>query len=149
MGEQTERALKNQQKTTDARIKKIVRSATVGFLILTIGLAASVYTQSSDSDKGRTQIVLSGRAVAVDGCNRDFTDRQVARSQTGRALVIIKHEHDLGNSTDREYRLGLDFYRKQLQSQALPDCRKAEAVLTDDPDAKVVVPEPLYPKRHP
>lgn len=119
--------------------------AVVGFTILLAGVGASFYTQGKDSDEGRTAIVQSGRAVSVSGCNRDFVTTERFRNLLLRGQAAQKRALADGDITQRQYELGTKFYERELRLTPLPDCRESLEVVTDDPDAEIVVPEPLYP----
>lgn len=153
MTAQTERAVNKaltQARLEDRRrFRRYVRSATVAFGLLFAGVSFSIYAQSHDSEAGRTQIVNSGRAVSVDGCNRDFGTIGGLRS----ILISSRDFQDSalkrGDISRTQHDRALEFYEHNLRSIPLPDCRKAEEILTDDPNARVTIPVPLHPEPNP
>lgn len=126
-------------------LKRFRKEAVAGFLILALGLGIGTSANNHTNAASRVQIVKSGQAVAVSGCNRDF------RFASGlRGVLYASRDFQAGAlkrgdiSRDR-YKLAVRFYKTQLQALPLPDCRVAKEILTDDPNAKIVVPQPLYP----
>lgn len=132
------------EKRERAHFHRFRNAALTGFLILVVGLGASFYTQGQDNADGRTAIVQSGRAVSVDGCNRDFVTTERFRNLLLRGQAAQKRALAEGDITQRQYDLGTKFYARELRLTPLPDCRESLEVVTDDPEAEVTVPEPLY-----
>jgi hypothetical protein len=146
ISEQTERA-------TNKALRAWAKRATVAALIFVGGLAGSFYTenqhhntQQAADKEARAAIVDSGRTVAIIGCNRDFRSikrlRAILNDQRPRIAAFV--EEGLLNPAQAK-RANADISRN-LSRAPLPDCRKAQRALTDNPDARVRVPEPLYPK---
>lgn len=141
---------------TERAVKKGVRyyrnRAMVGFVALLIGLGGAFYAQSEDradrraeADGQREAIVTSGRALAVDGCNRDFRDREGLRNVLIAAQVSIPTSLERGDITKRQAEFALNFYAEQLRRLPLPDCRDARGLLTADPNEVPAIPTPLFP----
>lgn len=139
--EQTQRAA---TKASRAALRRYVRGATVAFTVMALAIGGSFYAQGTDSSQGRTAIVQSGRAVAVDGCNRDFKATERFRNLLLRGQAAQKRARADGDITQRQYELGREFYKRELRRTPLPDCRDALRILTDDPNVEVRVPPPLY-----
>ena len=123
-------------------VRSYRNSALVGFLGLLIGLIFAFSTSANRADSNREAIVKSGRAVAVEGCNRDYTDRKNFRELLERLKTATK---DNKTSTLEQKRTAIAFYDAQLKKFTLPDCRTSEHLLTDDPNAEIPVIVPYYP----
>lgn len=126
-------------------LRRYTRGAVAAFVGLVVALGYSFYAAGNDSEAQRDQIVLSGSAIAVDGCNRDFKTIQGLRS-----ILIASRDFQAaalkrGDITQAQYDVALEFYGRNLRAIPLPDCRVAGKILTSDPDAKVRVPQPSYP----
>lgn len=140
--EQTERAA---DKAAHRATRIISRSATLGFLILLLGIIYVFHTSNAQNSDGRDAIVSSGRTVAVDGCNRDYQDRVqfIELLLRGEQAVIVAHK--AGTTSNAQYAQGIAFYERQLKEYPLLDCRKAESVITADPEKASQPPEPFWP----
>jgi hypothetical protein len=126
-------------------LRKFAAGAAIGYLILAGGVVAMYENGQSVSDSEQNAIVQSGRAVAVDSCNRDYTSRESYRGLFFRLLAVIDEQVRQGEVTKRQGEFAKRFYRGELAKLPLPDCRKAEKVITDNPDRTTRVPTPLYP----
>lgn len=137
------------QEQTARSLKRYARSATVGFLIL---LAANAYVWSysnRNNNQSRDAIVRSGKAVSISGCNRDFRSTQALRGVLKTADQLQARAIKTGEITisPKQRQIAHKFYSQQLRNLPLPDCKAAGEVLTNDPDAKPLVPRPLAPKK--
>lgn len=135
-------------------VRHVVRRATVGFLILASGLGLALHQNAQEQGhrraagvEARQAVVHSGRAVAVDGCNRDFRTISSLRGILASSISIQRRAHERGQISDAQYKLGKKFYVKQLARLRLPDCRLAEHLLTDSPSVPLPDIVPLYPKK--
>lgn len=136
--EQTERA-------ADKASKHTLKQATIGYLILFMGILMMYLNGQSTSQREREAIVESGRVVSVDGCNRDYetiaTLRDEIEASKDRTLKLVKE----GTLTEAQAMRSINETDDFLERYVLPDCRKAEEVLTSDPDQVNRVPKPKYP----
>jgi hypothetical protein len=147
--EQTERAVR---KGTVAGVRHYRNQALVAFVLLLAGFLFNANTnrlQDRDrenlNERARAAIVDSGRAVAVDSCNRAYEERLKIRDVFLTSQSIVRARVDAGDSVDPvNDRRALDFYAAQLEAFKLPDCRDTEALLTDDPNKPVPTVEPWY-----
>lgn len=147
---QTERAAaKAARKESRLVLRRYVRGAVVAFLILLAGIGGSFYAQGTDSSASSTAIVQSGRAISVDGCNRDFHTIGKVRSVFMRSALFLRGQYERGDISLEAYERGVRYYSQQLATFPLPDCRAALTVVTDDPDAPIRVPVPLHPTLDP
>lgn len=134
----TEQTLRAVKKAT----RRDRRTAIVGFLVLLVGLALALSTSARQADRTREAVVTSGRAVAVEGCNRDFVDRQDFRSLLERLKTASESNK---TTTPEQKQQAVVFYDAQLKRFVLPDCRKSAALLTDDPNAQIPIIAPYFP----
>lgn len=137
--EQTRRAVKK-------AVRNYSRGAILGFLILLGGIGVVQITQNHENQDAQKALVQSGRVVAVDGCNRDFKYVERIRSLLGRLSDANKQAYEAGGITGEQYARAQAFYKSEMARQKLPDCRRAEQVLSDDPEKPINPPTPLYPK---
>lgn len=136
---------------------RVIRRAVLGFMILLVGIGVSLYVNNHDAANARKATVNSGRAVAVDGCNRDFRDKDDFRGLLLRLKVANdssfrtnKVAFKAGKITPQAYAslvrghdAAVKFYTDSLNDQKYPNCGKARSIVTDDPSKTVVVPYPL------
>lgn len=115
--------------------------------VFLFGTSAGVYQLGSDeARKSRAAIVVSGRVVAVEGCNRDFKSLTVARKTLDAQRAGLKVFVDDGTITQAGYDKSVANLDKLEPLLTAPDCRKVAALLTDDPrDTRFPPPFPLYP----
>ena len=142
--DQTERAV---HKATS----RIVRRATIGFLILLGGLGGQYYVGQHDLEARRTvaqqqraSIVRTGNAVAVSGCNRDFLSAKALRGLLMSATSEVDAAHRRGDITKTQFERAKAFYAAQLALLPLPDCRPVAHFVTSDPDKSILIPTPLH-----
>lgn len=132
------------------------RRMLVGFLVLLAGVGYAVHTSNSDSAAGRealaksgqasaAAIVSSGRALAVDSCNRDFQSIGRQRGLLIRAEAQIPKAVKKGQISQEQAKDAFKFYNDELSRIPLPDCRKVKLILTDDPKKPISQPVPLHP----
>ena len=130
---------------THREFTRYVRGSVTGYLILFAGLLGSVWYTANESHNSNKAIVRSGSAVEVDGCNRDFTSMTVQldtiRSRRTNLILLTKPE-DKGAGYRQALR-NLSNNESQLEA-AIPDCRDAAKVVTDDPSSVTVTPPPLH-----
>lgn len=136
--EQTERAVRK-------ALRRYVRGAVIGFLVLAVGLGIALHANATTSNHARQAVVNSGRAVTVAGCNRDYRATQRFRGLLTRAQATTAVQHKQHKITDQQFADAQNFYRTELAKLPLPDCRKVEVILTDNPDAPIVIPPALHP----
>lgn len=137
--EQTETAVRKALRTYSRR-------ATIGFCLLFAAFMGNLLWSNKLSSDARRAVVRSGDLIAVDGCNRDFQDRVAVRGVLIASRDFTKNAYKRLNLTPEELQLRLDFYNARLKELPLPDCRKSDDILTDDPGDAVTVPTPLYPQ---
>jgi hypothetical protein len=126
--EQTRRAVRKSMRI-------YTRSALLGFVILLVGVGVALSTAARTGDDARQSIVQSGKAIAVEGCNRDYVDRQNFRVTLEVFAAAAKRQ---GNQDS------IRFWRDVIALNPQLDCRKAQEILTDDPDATIPVIPPYY-----
>lgn len=134
------------------------RNAVIGFLILLVGLGVVLWQGAEHADDARQDIaaasedsdkaiVQSGRAVSVAGCNRDFHTNQRLRGLIASSRGDIDRYVAEGTLTPAQGKRAKQRINEQIKSYPLPDCRKAETILTSKPGKTTEVPEPLYPEK--
>jgi hypothetical protein len=141
--EQTRRAVSK-------ALRKFALPALSGYVALLVGLVIAFGANANTSEQAtqaqhdsRVAIVASGRAVAVDGCNRDFRSTDKFRG----LLVRLKVATEVSKtSTPAQKAAGLKFYDTTIADQKYPNCAAARSIITDDPKKPVVVPTPLVAK---
>lgn len=138
---------------------KYRRQALVGYLFLLIGVSVALINQHDTSTAQHNEtlarraqatdqrhaIVQSGRTVAVEGCNRDFKTITGLRGILISSQSILKQNYKNGLMNRKQYTQATGFYDDQLKKLALPDCRIAREVVTDNPDMTTQIPVPLHP----
>ncbi len=146
ISEQTERA-------TRKALRHWARRATVGFVVLAAGIGAAFYNDASNEDAQQTRnaearktIVDSGRAIAVEACNRDYRTTVELRAILDRAARVQKANFNEGTINRRTWDRLDAHLTKALIRLRVPDCREAREVLTQNPDERIIIPAPLYPK---
>lgn len=125
----------------------------VGLAVVSVlyaaGLVLVVDINKDDDADARKAIVSSARVVAVDGCNRDFNTIAGARRSVELRLAVLeklKIDPKLTTLSPGEVDLQIVGSKNTLRLLPLPDCRKVEELITDDPrDTKYPPPNPLYP----
>jgi hypothetical protein len=132
---------------TRRHLRNWVRAALLGFAILASGVGYAIHDTASRSDKAGQAIVDSGRVVAVDGCNRDFRAQERFISLLERLSTAAQDSYKHGRSTEEQMRRAMSFYEAEIAraKAALPDCRDAEHVVTDDPNVPRPTMHPLRP----
>ena len=143
---QTERATKK-------AVRAWARRASVGFLILALGVAGAIYTENQHYNAqqradtiARAAIVDSGRAATTISCNRDFRTTNRLRAIIADQRPRIAEYVAEGTLTEAQAERAYDDIDKNLKRTPQPDCRKALNSITQDPNDRIIVPEPLYPK---
>ena len=126
--------------------RHVQRRSTVGFIILLVGLATVLWLGEHHASSARKAIIDTGRIISVDGCNRDFKSRQEIREVLLRSKEFQDGALERGDITKSEYQRAIEFYDERLEALPLPDCRKSETILSDDPDEVPAKPTPLYPE---
>ena len=119
--------------------------ALVGFLLLLTGFGVNTYIDRQDTQSQQDALVSSAKAVAVDGCNRDFVDRARFRNLLERLKDSARLSYRAGRTTQEQYETAVLFYDSQLREFSLLDCRDAEALLTTDKTNQSEPPKPYYP----
>lgn len=142
------------EKAVEKALTKYTKRAILGFLLLFVGFLFNAWNNENQwdrieatSEEGRAALVESGDIIAVDGCNRDFKTTQALRGVLIASADFNKQNFRNGVIDKATLDERLDFYAEQLSNLALPDCRRTQGILTDEPDHPLKVPEPLYPER--
>ncbi len=144
--EQTKRASeKAAHKAAVVAAKHVQRRALVGFLILLIGIIVAQSIGNRTSSQERQSIVDSGKIVAVESCNRDYEDRVKFRSLLIRLKGAALANYAAGDSDKARRDAAVEFYDTELANYALFDCRRAEAILTSDPEHDRERTTPYWP----
>jgi hypothetical protein len=136
--------------------KRVRDRALVGFIILLIGIGVVYNVGQHHTAEQRKEVrnqataqaravAQSGRAVAVEGCNRDFNTMSALRASYSSAQALTEAAGKRGEITPRQLETARKFYSDQLAKLTLPDCRLAARILTTNPKTPVQVPTPLYP----
>lgn len=134
------------QTTAVAAVRSYTRAAMVGFVLLLGGVGYTLYDARQFSNESRDAIVNSGRAVAIDGCNRDFESSQRFTKLLIRADKASASDRKAGNITAAVRLHAKEFYANEIrESSRFPDCRNAASVITDNIDATVRLPVPRFP----
>lgn len=121
-------------------VRRALAGAFVGYVILFAGTMGVWLNGQHVGNEERSAIVDSGKAVAVDGCNRDFNKFEGIFTR----LNAASHEQYMAGVISYQARVkARTFYEGELA--ALPDCREAEKILTSDPDEQVRIPVPRFP----
>jgi hypothetical protein len=128
------------------------RQALIGYLILVAGVVVAFAQNHSESNARRVQgvsarhaVVQSGRAVAVEGCNRDFESTKSLRGVLVASQAASAQSFKRGEITKQRYEQSQAFFKTQLEKLPLPDCRKVLRVVTDDPNKTTRIPVPSHP----
>lgn len=139
---------------TRRAVRKSLRSyatpVILTYLALIVGLVIAFHVNAVTAKQGRqyrdkqqTALVDSGRAVSVDGCNRDFRSRDDLRG----ILIRLRAATTLNKTqTPDQKAAALSFYDKTLAQQTYPNCGAARNIITSDPNAPIVVPRALTVK---
>lgn len=134
-------------------LRRYAKPAIVGYVLLMIGVLAAFQVNNNDrsvrrieAGKSREAIVLSGRAVAVSGCNRDFKTISALRGVLIASKAFQQRQVRDGLISPETFERARKFYDTQLASLQLPDCRDSESLLTDDPDDEIPHLRPLFPE---
>ncbi len=148
------------RRAVDRALKRYRRQAALGFALLLLGFLYNAHNNNSQfdqinearnevvaaSDNARKAIVASGRAVAIDGCNRDYAEDIRIRDVFFNSRRIVVTRLKSGESPNpMADKLAVKFYNQQLKNFALPDCRDADNIITDDPNAPIPVVIPFNP----
>lgn len=122
------------------------RGMVIGFIILFLGAMSNSYVDRERSRVARATLVHSSRVVVIDGCNRDFRTIERLRALLVRAELAVNQQRKEGIISQRRYETALKFYDEEIRLLRLPDCRRAQNVITADPFRDVPKPPfPLYP----
>lgn len=147
--EQTERATK---KGTKEGVRRFRRTAVLGYLTLLVGLVfvwgqyqRDISERRVIATQQRHTLVESGRAVAVNSCNQRYEDRLQIRGVLIASRQFVKDQAKRGVITPERRKTSLDFYDERLRQLKLPDCRKDQKLLTDDPATPIPDIPPFYP----
>lgn len=127
------------------RIRSYAKGALVGFVILLAGVGLAFREGTLRANGARDAIVRSGSVIAVDGCNRDFRSISNLRGIIDNSRTQLKSYERDGTISHEQYLRGLAEIDKQLKTYPLPDCRKADDVLTANPNKVPEAPVPLHP----
>lgn len=141
----TEATERTTVKAANAAVRKYLRFALVGYLLLFSGIVAERIVSGQEAADSRQAIVQSGTVVAVDACNQRFKDRTEVRAVLEGSKAFQARSLKNGTITRQQYDAAVGFYDERLKGLPLPDCRLTLGVLTTDPDDAPAIPEPLYP----
>lgn len=129
------------------------KRAILGYVLLLAGIVIALLMIESDRDtrradaaQSRHALVVSGRAVSVSGCNRDFRTTKVLRGVLVASKRFNEQRLHRKEVTLEGFNRANAFYNDQLSRLALPDCRDAEHLLTDDPHEPIPQIPPLFPR---
>ena len=129
---------KQSERAAHKATRRTLRSAFVGYVILIAGVLAMYQNGQHVSNGERDAIIRSGTVVSVEGCNRDFADKEQFISLLERLQSASKRSARLQHlkTTDPQVKLALDFYSDEIAraKRELPDCRREQHMLTDDPE---------------
>jgi hypothetical protein len=118
-----------------------MRIALTGYLIFFAGIVAERQISAGEANDAREAIVQSGTAVAVTACNERFRDRRSLRAVLIASRNATRASKDI---SDERRKASEAFFNDRLSKLPLPDCRSSLTVLSDDPNAKVKIPKPLF-----
>lgn len=137
------------RRTARKATHKTLRGALVGYLILIVGVIAMYENGQQVSENERDAVVKSGRVVAVEGCNRDFEQQARIIKLLQRLKAANNEQFKRGKISAQQHDTAIKFYAAEIAraSDALPDCRRAESILTSNPDADLTRIRPLYPSK--
>lgn len=144
-------AFYNAQRARDIRVavnaatRRHARRALVGYFVMFLAFLGNVLYAQHVAREGREAIVKSGDIIAIDGCNRDYRERQEVRQVLIASRQFQEGALKRGDISQIQHDRAIDFYNDRLEGLPLPDCRRAGDILTDDPDSLTRMPEPLYP----
>jgi hypothetical protein len=138
----------------DRALNKYMKRAMIGFLLLFIGFLYNASTNRaqqvdirSQAEAARDVLIESGDVIAIDGCNRDFQTTSALRGVLLASAAFNRQNFEDGIIDRTTLDQRLRFYDDQLDRLPLPDCRKSQGILTDDPQHNLPKPQPLYPDR--
>lgn len=142
----------SRQKAVHDALTRYIRGGIVAYVILVAALGYVLYADShqrderrADSIAARHQIVDTGNAVALAGCNRDFRTITSLRAVLTNARNFQNAALKRGDITQEQFDRATAYYKVQLSSLQLPDCRVAARTVSDNPSRRVPVETPLYP----
>lgn len=144
------------RKAVKDAVRAYQRNAIIGFLILLAGIGGAIYLDGQHNSDQREQIlsqgqqqdkaiVASGDAVAVAGCNRDYRTIDSLRDELERSLLRIDSLEADGTYSKHQADVGREATRDILARYKLPDCRRADDILTTKPGEVPTAPEARYP----
>lgn len=144
-----------QQRVSEA-LGRYRRQAVVGFVLLLAGIGAALAVESEHNAAQRDQIIRQGKeaeqsiirsgdAVAVSGCNRDYNTIDSLRDELERSLLRIDSLEADGTYSKHQADVSREATKDILKKYTLPDCRRADDVLTAKPGKTVLVPTARYP----
>lgn len=128
----------------ESAVRASHKRATTGFIILFLGTLGSFWVGYAGAASSRDQIIKTGNAVVVDGCNRDFGDRQGLRELLIAGRTLVESQRKAGKVPADQAKIADKFYTDQLIALPLPDCRDAVGSITDEKQ-RVTQPTPRYP----
>lgn len=145
LSEQTERAAKH-------AVRYYRNRAAAAFAVLALSVLGAFYVDTQHNEAqhqanrdARAAIVDSGRATVTVGCNRDFRQTAKFREFVARSSGQIDQYVAEGTLTPEQGKRAKKENRRFLSEIKLPDCRAAQDSLTQNPNEKITVPDPLYP----
>jgi hypothetical protein len=124
---------------------RTMKGAVIGYVILFLGVLGMYFNGQSVSKKERGAVVDSGRIVSVDGCNRDYNTIQTLRDEISKSKKRTQQLVKEGTLTQAQADRAIEQTNDLLERYQLPDCRKAETVLTDNPEDVSKQPVPRFP----
>lgn len=125
-------------------LRRYRNNAVIGFLVLGFGVGFTIYDSGHQGERARSAVVQSGRAVSVSGCNRDFDTIGILRGVLLNAQSFQTAALKRGDITQAQFDRAQEYYDSQLAKLKQPDCREAEKLLTDDPNAPIPTVKPKY-----
>jgi hypothetical protein len=147
--EQTRRVV---DREVSAALRRYVRGAIVAYVLLVAALGYVLYSDNqqgadrrADGIAARHQIVNTGNAVALAGCNRDFRTIKSLRAVLTNARDFQNAALRRGDITKIQFNRAAIYYKAQLDKLTLPDCRLAAHSVSDNVNRPVPFEVPLYP----
>lgn len=142
----------SRQRAVHEALTRYIKGGMVAYVILVAALGYVLYADKQQSVErrqdgiaARQQIVATGNAVALAGCNRDFRTITALRAVLTNAAAFQRAALRRGDITQEQFDRTVIYYRVQLKKLNLPDCRIAAHTVTDNPQRRVTLQKPLYP----
>ncbi len=140
----------------NAGVREYQRRAAIGFVVLVVGIGGAIYLDGQHNADQRQEIekvsnaqdraiIHSGDVIAVSGCNRDYNTIDALRDELERQLLRVDALEKDGTLSPRLADASRQSTLELLDRYKLPDCRRADDILTARPGKKVRIPLARYP----